>query len=128
MRRAIAMFMLLLFGSFVGAPLFAAVYGSQNGLAACCKRDGKHHCMMQMMEGDPGTTQVSAPPEKCPFFPHTWQVTQVHSPSLAPSPAGAFYAAVQSHPACHAQSEAQRRISFDRSRQKRGPPAALVIS
>jgi hypothetical protein len=72
--------------------------------------------MMRMMEGDPGTGQVSAPPEKCLFCPDTLQATQVQNHCIAPGLAGAIYAALQSHPACHAQSEAQLRISFDRSR------------
>jgi hypothetical protein len=129
MRRTIAVFMLLIFGSFLGAPLLATSNSNlQNDLPACCRRNGSHHCVTRMMEGDPGSRQVSAPPERCPFFPHIWQLTPVQNPAIAPSPAGAFYAALQSHPACHTQSEAQRRISFDRSRQKRGPPAAALAS
>jgi len=128
MRRTIAMFMLLLFGSFLSAPLFAASYNPQNDLPACCKRNGKHHCMVPMVQAVPGTTQVSAPPEKCPFYPHTRMMIVVQNHAMAPGPAGAFYAALQSHPACYAQSEAHQRISFDRSRQKRGPPAVIVLS
>jgi hypothetical protein len=127
MRRTIAVFMLLIFGLFLSVPLLAASSNPSNNRPACCRRDGKHQCMMQM-EGDPGTTQASAPPEKCPFSPHAWQVTQVQNHVIAPGVAGAIYAALQSHPACHLQSETQRRISFDRSRQKRGPPADVVAS
>ena len=127
MRRTIAVFMLLIFGLFLGAPLLASS-NPQNDLPACCRRNGSHHCVTRMMEGDPGSRQVSAPAEKCPFFPHIGQLTQVRNLAIAPSPAGTFYAALESHPACHTQSEAQRRISFDRSRQKRGPPAAALAS
>jgi hypothetical protein len=129
MRRTLAVLMLLIFGSFLGAPLLATSNSiEQNDLPACCRRNGSHHCVTRMMEGDPGTTQVSAPPENCPLFPHTGQMTPVRNSAIAPNATGAFYACLQSHPACHTQSEAQRRISFDRSRQKRGPPAAIVIS
>jgi hypothetical protein len=129
MRRAIAILMLLIFGSFLGAPLLATTNSiEQNNLPACCRRNGSHHCVTGMTEGDPGTTQVSAPPEKCPMFPHTGQMTPVKNSAIAPSSTGVFYACLQSHPACHAQSEAHRRISFDRSRQKRGPPAAFELS
>jgi hypothetical protein len=129
MRRTIAVLMLLIFGSFLGAPLLATSNSIElNNLPACCKRNGSHHCVTRMMEGDPGTTQVSAPPEKCPLFPHTGQMTPVKNSAITPRATGAFYACLQSHPACHTQSEAQRRISFDRSRQKRGPPAAIVVS
>ena len=129
MRRAIAILMLLISGSFLGAPLLATSNSiEQNNLPACCRRNGSHHCVTRMIKGDPGTTQISAPPEKCPMFPHTGQMTPVKNSAIAPSVTGAFYACVQSHPACHMQSEAQRRISFGRSRQKRGPPAAIEIS
>jgi len=128
MRRTIAVFMLLIFGSFLSAPLLVASSNPSNNLPACCRRTGKHHCMMRLIEDDSGTTQVSAPPEKCPFFPQTWQETQVQKHFIAPDVAESIYAALQSHPACHVQSDAQQRISFDRSRQKRGPPAALVAS
>jgi hypothetical protein len=127
MRRPIAIFMLLIFGLFLGAPLLATS-NLQNDLPACCRRNGSHHCVTRMMEGDPGSRKVSAPAERCPFFPHIGQLTQVQNPAIGPSPAGAFYAALESHPACQTQSEAQRRISFDRSRQKRGPPAAALAS
>jgi hypothetical protein len=128
MRRTVAIFLLLIFGSFLSAPLLAASSNPSSNLPACCRRNGKHQCMMRMMEDDLGTRQVSAPPEKCPLFPHTLPVTRVQNHVIASGVAGAIYAALQSHPACQAQSEAQQRISFDRSRQKRGPPAALVAS
>jgi hypothetical protein len=128
MRRAIAFFMLLVFSAFLCTPLLAISFSPHNDLPACCRRDGKHQCMLRMMESDPGTREASTPLEKCPFFPHTWQPTQRQNHVILPSPAGAFYAALQSHPACHAQSEAQCRISFDRSRQKRGPPSAIAAS
>jgi hypothetical protein len=128
MRRAIASFMLLVFSAFLCTPLLAISSNLQNDLPACCRRAGKHQCMLRMMESDPGSREASTSPEKCPFFPHTWQPTLLQNHAMAPSPAGALYAGLQSHPACHAQSEAQRRISFDRSRQKRGPPAAVIAS
>jgi hypothetical protein len=127
MRSPIAILMLLIFRSFLGVPLLAISSNSQNDLPACCRRNGTHHCMLRMLEGNPGTRQASALPDKCPFFPHAWQVTPVQHRAIAPSPVGAFYASLQSHPACHAQSEAQCRISFDRSRQKRGPPNTFFL-
>lgn len=122
------MMMLLLFGSFLSAPLFAASYDAQSDLPACCRRAGKHHCMLRTRQVDPGATQVSAAQETCPFCPQARMMSVVQNHGIAPSPAGVFYAALQSHPACHAQLEARQRISFDRSRQKRGPPTATVIS
>jgi len=34
-----------------------------------------------------------------------------------------YFSELASHPAIHAQAAAQLRVSFDRSRQKRGPPS-----
>ena len=118
--------LVLIFGSFLSAPFLAASLNPQDDLLACCKRNGKHRCLMRMMENDPGSTQVSAPPEKCPLFLHAWSVTRVQNHCIGRG--RAIYAELQSHPACHTQSEVQRRISFDRSHQKRGPPAARVAS
>ena len=71
--------------------------------------------------------QVSSSPEQCPFFPHAVLMVTGQKHFLAPSPAEVFYAALQSHPACYAQDEAHLRISFDRSRQKRGPPVTAIV-
>jgi hypothetical protein len=43
----------------------------------------------------------------------------------AATPAQVVFAAIVSHPAAHAQTEARYRISFSRAWQKRGPPALL---
>lgn len=128
MRRSIAVLMILTFGSFLAAPLLGLSSDPQSNLPACCRRNGKHHCMMWMMERELGTKQVSVYPAKCPCFPHPWRFTQSQNHATTPSSALIFYAALQSHPACHAQSEVQRRISFDRSRQKRGPPSPVIAS
>jgi hypothetical protein len=125
MRRSIALFMILVFGSFLSAPLIAASSDPLSKLPVCCRANGKHHCMMRIMQGDPGGDQVSAP-NKCPLFPQWRPMNVMHNQAEPPSKTVLFYAALQSHPTCHAQTEAQQRISFDRSRQKRGPPAALA--
>jgi hypothetical protein len=38
---------------------------------------------------------------------------------------GAIFAELVSHPSIHRQTEAKYRVSFSRSRQKRGPPVVL---
>jgi len=125
MRRLISLSLILVFSWMLIASAFAP--GAEASLPACCRRNGKHHCMTRMMmepelAESPGT-HLSAPSEKCPFFPkgRLFIPTSVHFVALPAN--GTFYAALQSHPACCAQTEAQFRISFDRSRQKRGPPA-----
>jgi len=122
MQRAVAIVMLMIFGSFFVSPLLAAHPDPQSNLPVCCRAKGRHHCMMRMAQGDESTVQVSAVPEKCPYCPQGRITTVIRDHATAPDLAASVYAALRSHPACHAQLEARQRISFDRSRQKRGPP------
>jgi len=68
MRRAVALALLVLFSWMLIAPLFAP--DAEASLPPCCRRHGKHHCMMQRllaMSGKPG-----GPPalqEDCPCQP-----------------------------------------------------------
>jgi hypothetical protein len=98
-------------------PLVAPALGqsAQRRLLLCCKKGGAHHC--------PGITLPSDAP-----------VLQGHCPALPKAPvavhAGGWMAGVEAasgtREAVEAlkvrQVEAGYRISFDRSRQKRGPP------
>ncbi len=127
MRRLTAISALVVLLSLWSAPLLAAMTApSPNNLPACCRRNGRHHCMMQSMQQG-SETQFSAPPEKCPFSPaHLLPgVTGVH---LFTAPASSlFYASVVSHPALVAQAQARYRVASDRARLKRGPPAATPL-
>lgn len=69
---------------------------------------------------DSSQKQLTAIGEKCPCFPRATAVTG--STVTFASGVFLFYAEALSHPACFSQVEAQYRISFDRARQKRGPP------
>jgi hypothetical protein len=123
MRRKIALSLVLMFSWMLIAPLFTP--DAEASLPACCRRNGKHHCMMHMMErlggNEKSFTSVS---EKCPSFPAG--TCAVHSPSFKPEAGEQFYAQIVSHPACVAQTEALSRIAFLRSHQKRGPPSPLA--
>jgi len=122
-RRTIALSLLTIFGWLMIAPLFAP--DAEASLPPCCRRHGKHHCMMQMMQrlsgNQPGFTSVS---EKCPCVPAV--AGAIHSSKYKPEAGEQFYADVVRRPACAAQTEALYRVSFLRSNQKRGPPAPLA--
>jgi hypothetical protein len=62
--------------------------------------------------------------EKCPYTVAPPAIVILRS--FKPSTAAAIFAGIARHPAAAPQTEAQRRISFDRSRQKRGPPAQIA--
>jgi len=121
-RRALAISLML----FFSLPLVSSLFGpslAEAAAPACCRREGRHHCEMAVQD----VTQSSgahAVREKCPYTPAAPSVLLV--PSFAPSTAAAVFAGVMRHPAVSPQTNAQRRVSFDRARQKRGPPVLLA--
>jgi len=128
LRRLLSILLLAMFGLPVVSPLFALSTMDATRLPACCRRDGKHHCMENMADRGNLTqsgTQFTAPAEKCPYCPSALVAT--HSELLAPPVASAVFASLVSHPAGVAQTESMWRISRDRSRQKRGPPVSSSL-
>jgi hypothetical protein len=122
----IAISMLVLFGLPLLAPVFAP-NAAEASIPACCSRGGRHHCAMSEMAGQqPSGHAISVMTEKCPYAPAVAPV--LHLTAFAPPSDAAVFAQVVSHPAIHAQTEARYRISFDRARQKRGPPFSDFIS
>ncbi len=123
-RRIVSISLLLMFSLPLISPLFAARTAEAN-LPACCRRVGKHHCIMsQTTSSDGRSIQVGAVRERCPSYPAT-PVTPHLDLSLDEVRARVF-AGVIGLETCIAQTEARYRISFDRSRQKRGPPGQVL--
>ena len=120
-RRLLAISLLFLFS----LPLISPLLGddAEASLPACCRRSGKHHCEMPDASTATSRSGAGAVHEKCPFTPAAPAILVL--PSFTPPTAAAIFAGIASHPAIAAQTEAQLRISFDRARQKRGPPALL---
>jgi hypothetical protein len=114
MRKLVAITVMLLFGLAWAAPLLDL----DNTVPECCRRNGQHHCTGQMMPGPDNTVAVVSP--KCPRFPVAIVAPQPHS-FLSN---GTLTAGIPPfmHPASLPQTQARYRISFTRSRQKRGPP------
>lgn len=130
MRRFTAILILALLGAFYAVPLLHAVSTDpESDLPACCRRHGKHHCAMMgqylRLEAS-GEPAFNAPPQHCPMYPtglaQTWAPIVA---ALLPAKA-AVYAALQSQPACHAQTQARFRVAYDRTRLKRGPPPSSL--
>jgi hypothetical protein len=122
-RRALSISLLLLFSFLLISPLLGSDVVQAN-LPACCRRAGKHHCSFV----DPGSQQtpgVGLIAEKCPHMPAI--TAAFHLSLFAPQASEALFAGLTAHPAIHAQTAAQYRISFDHSRQKRGPPALFLL-
>ncbi len=72
-----------------------------------------------------GHHHVSAPVQKCPYCPKAVSATSLDHLGLGVS--ATMFSAAVSHPAGIVQTESKRRISRDRSRQKRGPPALSLL-
>jgi hypothetical protein len=128
LRKLIAIALLAFFGLPFASTLLALSPKSDANLPACCRRDGKHHCMETMSEA--GTTlndgkRISAPLEKCPYCPG--MVTANHGRDMLYASSAEILLASFSNPtAVIAQTESKRRISRDRSKQKRGPPSVVI--
>ncbi|MGC2638737.1 MAG: hypothetical protein WA294_16255 [Acidobacteriaceae bacterium] len=123
MRRALALLLLVGFSFPLIAPLFTSG-PDEASLPACCRRNGKHHCAMYAsMRVSSRYQTITA---RCPCYPFTGIALMLpHAFVAYRAPAIARQAAVAA--AVVAEAEAGYRISADRTRQKRGPPALLSL-
>jgi hypothetical protein len=121
-RRASAISLLAAICFSLIAPL--AFADPESNLPECCRRSGAHHCSMTDDAASADGTHFQSIATKCPAFPVA--TAAPFSPDVALlKGSGAIFAAVVSHPSIHFQTEARYRVSFSRSRQKRGPPTIL---
>jgi hypothetical protein len=124
-RRTLSISLLLLFMLPLVSPLFAASAAEAN-VPACCRRDGKHHCMMaaaiaQRSSSDAGKTETARVQESCPYNPTA--LAAINLPFVSDKIQTAVFAGIVSSSARLTQTEVSLRISIDRSHQKRGPPS-----
>jgi hypothetical protein len=87
-----------------------------------------HHCMGAML-ADPGSDLSSAKAfssaiSKCPRYPVAAPAPRPYS--VVPDGAHTTGMAIFVRPASLPQTEARYRVSYSRSRQKRGPPVILL--
>ena len=114
------------------APILSMRASAELLLPACCRRDGTHHCAMSADEravlmGDSASNRlrVSA---VCEVYPHgPSSLGAVPLSGYVPGMNARQTAGLLQEPAAALQAECLRRISFDRSRQKRGPPASFLF-
>ena len=128
LRRILSIAMLVMLGAQLLGSFVAVSASVEANLPACCRRDGKHHCGMSAMQRSAALTgmgtRVSAVGEKCPYYPKA-MAGALHLP-FAPERSAAIFAGICAHPTVSPQTSARYRISFSRSRQKRGPPVSLL--
>jgi len=123
-RRVLSISMLLLFSFSLISPLIGSDAVEAN-LPACCRRGGKHHCALLSESLSKQGKSIGIIAEECPFTPAVPAVA--HFSAIVPPIGDAVFAGLISHPAIHPQTAAKYRISFDRSRQKRGPPSLILL-
>jgi hypothetical protein len=119
--KAITVALVLVFAFEVVPPALLA--GACESSPACCRRDGKHHCLSQSGLSQSAPEGPLLATVRCPYFPTT--ATAPGGQRWAASPSRQATAAVFSHPAAKAQTEAYYRISLIRGAQKRGPPSLV---
>jgi hypothetical protein len=122
MRRALASLLLALFSFPLIVPMVRE--DAAASLPSCCRREGKHRCAMGSLGADTATSAVSPIPEKCPYYPTTLAVPGDGSVAFL-NDSQTICISLVSYPAIEARTEARVRVSFIRTRQKRGPPALL---
>lgn len=132
LRRLLSMLLLAVFGLAFVAPLMATAQTANGALPACCRRNGAHHCAMSMAERsqmveDEGTRlRWKAPLERCPYCPASTVEPHAKQTLIVPVPTS-MLTAMLCYSAGVVQTESKRRISLDRSRQKRGPPFSFWL-
>jgi hypothetical protein len=108
-RKVLSIAMLLLLAFPLVAPALL-----------CCRKGGMHHCMSAPVEGAPMLRAA------CPAMQHAPVTAHAEGWMAGARQATAVAAVVE--PLKIGQVEAGYRISFLRSRNKRGPPAASLVS
>jgi hypothetical protein len=128
MRRALASLLLAWFSFPLILPMLRA--DAASNLPSCCRRLGKHHCSIEGSMDAPSEESASGPTLKalqarCSNYPATSVAPGYENFAfLKDSPS--ICAFLLSYPSLQARAEAQYRVSFSRSRQKRGPPSLLA--
>jgi hypothetical protein len=120
-RRLLAIALLGLFSfSLIPPRVFAS--DPEAGLPSCCRRNGKHHCLIAI---DGSASGPSLQASRCSFFPGAMGVTA--SPK-AGMPATPLVSSVlhAGRSANHQADETPSPVLFRSPRRLRGPPALFL--
>jgi len=121
MQRGVATALAVLFSWLLILPAFAAP--AALNAAPCCRKGGAHQCAMSSSEDS--TAGVRTVRAKCPFANGSLSFCS-HFSSCAPESGESVYAGLIQPASVSIQTQASFRFSYDRSRQKRGPPLSIV--
>jgi len=119
-RQGSAILLLAMFSFSLISP--AAFTNPDSKLPACCRRDGQHHCSMRMAAPAESPSDHSMRSARCASFPRS-QALPARAQRALPKSFYTAFVPIVGHRISQPRSEALQRFSFDRSGQKRGPPA-----
>jgi hypothetical protein len=120
MQRLLATLLLSVIGLLPVAPVFAGTSVAAK-LPACCRMHGKHKCGMRSQQSEPSLYSVC---NRCPFSTPA-SSPAVNFPVFPPTRARFFVKAIFNRQVAPEQLARRLGPSFERSRQKRGPPSFL---
>lgn len=125
MRRCLAILLVLSFSGPLIAPIFTNSI-DEAALPPCCRRNGKHHCIMYWMAMGRVPYPYRVIQDKCPYSPFAHlSILTFHGFFPEARPPAAVWTTVAA--AAIRQAEAGYRISSHRTRNKRGPPQLTVL-
>ncbi len=122
-RRVLSITLILLFGLPLVAPLFALGAMRESRLPACCRRAGKHQCVMGMAQQaavSEHSPEAAAPPAQCPYFPKAVAVNA--QPSFAMARSMNHFSPWPTRRIAEPQTQSQLDVLHDLSHWQRGPP------
>jgi hypothetical protein len=120
-RRLLAIALLGLF-SFSLIPPSAFASDPEASLPSCCRRNGKHHCLIAIDGSSSGPALQAA---RCSFFPGTAGVTASPKAGMLATPLVST-ASQASRSANHQANETPSPVLFHSPRQQRGPPSLFL--
>jgi hypothetical protein len=130
-RRLLSISLLLLLTLPLVSPLFASSAADAN-VPACCRRDGKHHCLMMMdmmargSASDATQTKSATVQESCPYT--LVASVAINLPFVPDEVRTAISASTLSTDTDPIPTGFAREVTLDRSHQKRGPPSLTPLT
>src|SRR5580704_11309241 len=120
MRRTFASLLLALFSFSLISPALLA--NSPSELPICCRRDGKHQCVISERQTSAGGTSVQSTQSKCPMFPRgNGAPPNNYKPIFVPVSVQ-FFAPDSAYPEISTRIDRAPHASTRGEVNKRGPP------
>jgi hypothetical protein len=126
-RRLLSLLLLAVFSLPLILPALALGQGPDSNLPACCRRDGKHHCMMsaEEMQRLLNGIKASAPHSHCPLYPAA--ITPLRHVDLAVPSAAPALVPILRVTAVDLRADSGIRAALDNPHHPRGPPRSTIL-